>query len=97
MTETDWTEPSLKTVDGGVVMHLGSVTVPEGASAARCERVLAVVAELVEQMVEEDILPVLEAEDDLLDYSLVDDDDRPEGFLSPADLERDQDPFFSEM
>jgi hypothetical protein len=55
----EWMQPSIYHVEetGNTILALGSVAVPPGVDPDTAERVLAVVIELVTQMIEEDILP----------------------------------------
>ena len=91
-----WTEPRITFDDENdkVLLNLGVVNLPPQVDPDNTERILAVVTDLVNQMIEEDILPELLTPDDVLDYSarsMMDLDDDENAFIgSEADAFEDE-------
>ena len=91
-----WTEPNISFDEANdkVLLNLGVVSLPPQVDPDNTERILTVVTDLVNQMIEEDILPELLTPDDVPDYSDgiidTDDDDTTSYIKSEADAFEDE-------
>jgi len=92
-----WQEPTLITDEeaGSIRLDLGHIDIPDGADLARLDLVLGTVVELVNQMVEDDIIPELQGDPeldgiDVMDLPVMDGDaDGPLYYLDEAEAFED--------